>query len=123
MLQRYINFFTDYGFKRLFGSEPIKICLIDFLNGLLVGKKQPIVDLQYRNPEKPGPSKLDRNAIFDIYCVTSDGTRFIVELQKAKQKFFKDRAFFYSAFSIQEQAIQGEWDFEGKDRMLHRQSF
>jgi predicted transposase/invertase (TIGR01784 family) len=112
MQERYINFFTDYGFKRLFGSEPTKICLIDFLNSLLDGKESPIVDLEYRNPENIGPSELDRKAIFDLYCLTSEGTRFIVELQKAKQKFFKDRALFYSTFPIQEQALKGEWDFK-----------
>ena len=112
MQERCISFFTDYGFKRLFGSEPTEICLIDFLNSLLDGKESPIVDLQYRNPEKLGPSEPDRKAIFDLYCLTSEGTRFIVELQKAKQKFFKDRALFYSTFPIQEQALKGEWDFK-----------
>jgi hypothetical protein len=65
-----------------------------------VGKEAPIVDLQRRNPEKLSDSELDRKAIFDLYCTSSDGTRFIVELQKAKQKFFKDRALFYSTFPI-----------------------
>ena len=32
---RYINPLTDFGFKRLFGSEPNKVLLIDFLNVLL----------------------------------------------------------------------------------------
>ncbi|MEO0417205.1 MAG: PD-(D/E)XK nuclease family transposase, partial [Verrucomicrobiota bacterium] len=36
------------------------------------------------------------------------------ELQKAKQKFFKDRSIFYSTFPIQEQAKRGDWDFELK---------
>jgi predicted transposase/invertase (TIGR01784 family) len=112
MEQRYINFFTDYGFKRLFGSEPTKICLIDFLNGLLAGKEAPILELEYRNPEKLGDSELDRKAIFDLYCTSADGTKFIVELQKAKQNFFKDRALFYSTFPLQEQALKGEWNFK-----------
>ena len=110
MQERYISFFTDYGFKRLFGSEPTEICLIDFLNSLLDGKESPIVDLQYRNPENLDPNELDRKGILDFYCFTSDGTRFVVELQKAKQKFFKDRALFYSTFPLQEQALKGEWD-------------
>ena len=32
---RYINPLTDFGFKKLFGSEPNKDLLIDFLNQLL----------------------------------------------------------------------------------------
>jgi len=112
MGERYINFFTDYGFKRLFGSEPTKVCLIDFLNSLFVGKEAPIVDLEYRNPDRLGPSELDRRAIFDLYCTAQDGSKFIVELQKAKQQFFKDQALFYSTFPIQEQAQQGNWNFK-----------
>jgi hypothetical protein len=36
--ERYINPFTDFGFKKLFGSEPNKDLLIDFLNQVLPGK-------------------------------------------------------------------------------------
>jgi hypothetical protein len=31
----YVNPLTDFGFKRLFGTEPNKMLLIDFLNVLL----------------------------------------------------------------------------------------
>ena len=47
--ERYINFFTAFGFKRLFGSEPTKVCLIDFLNSLLEGCEAPIKELSFRN--------------------------------------------------------------------------
>ena len=33
--ERYINLFTDYGFKKIFGEEPNKNLLLDFLNELL----------------------------------------------------------------------------------------
>jgi hypothetical protein len=29
--KRYINLFTDYGFKKIFGEEPNKNLLLDFL--------------------------------------------------------------------------------------------
>ena len=35
---RFINPFTDMGFKRIFGQEATKDLLIDFLNDLLVGE-------------------------------------------------------------------------------------
>ncbi len=41
-----------------------------------------------------------------------NGERFIVEIQKAKQNFFKDRSVFYASFPIQEQALQGTWNFK-----------
>ncbi|MDD2597891.1 MAG: Rpn family recombination-promoting nuclease/putative transposase [Kiritimatiellae bacterium] len=114
LTERYINFFTDFGFKRLFGSEPTKACLIDFLNSLLDGLEAPIKELRFRNTEHLGVSELDRKAIFDLYCESESGEKFVIELQKAKQKYFKDRSLFYSTFPIQEQAAKGEWDFRLK---------
>ena len=115
MAAQYINFFTDFGFKKLFGTEVNKDLLIDFLNELLRGQEKPIRDLTYTNPARLGPNEVDRKAIFDLYCETEDGEKFIVELQKAKQKFFKDRSLFYATFPIQEQAVSGnDWNFELK---------
>lgn len=108
---RFINPFTDYGFKRLFGTEANKDLLIDFLNQLLPQKHQ-ITDLQYARNEYIGINELDRKAVFDLYCVSQHGDRFIVELQKARQVYFKDRSLFYSTFPIQEQGQVGNWDFK-----------
>ena len=115
MAAQYINFFTDFGFKKLFGTEVNKDLLMDFLNELLRGQEKPIRNLTYTNPARLGANEVDRKAIFDLYCETETGERFIVELQKAKQKFFKDRSLFYATFPIQEQAVSGcAWDFELK---------
>lgn len=107
---RYINPLTDYGFKKLFGTEPNKILLIDFLNQILPERHQ-IEDLSYAKTEQLGASDIDRKAIFDLYCVGKSGERFIVEVQKAKQNYFKDRSIYYSSFPIQEQAQKGDWDY------------
>ena len=109
--ERYINPLTDFGFKRLFGTEPNKALLIDFLNSILP-EYHTISELSYRNSENLGNTPLDRKAIFDIYCKSESGERFIVEIQKAKQNFFKDRSVYYATFPIQEQAKQGFWDYE-----------
>jgi predicted transposase/invertase (TIGR01784 family) len=110
----FINPFTDFGFKKLFGSEPNKDLLIDFLNELLRQHHVQISDLSYKRTEHLGNTAQDRKAIYDLYCENEHGEKFIVELQKAEQKFFKDRTVFYSTFPIQEQAIKGEWDYELK---------
>jgi len=107
---KYISLLTDFGFKRVFGTEPNKAILIDFLNTLLPDYHH-IRDLTFKNTEKLGNTPIDRKAIFDIYCQADNGDHFIVEIQKAKQNFFKDRSVYYSTFPIQEQALQGEWDF------------
>ncbi|MEQ1745741.1 MAG: Rpn family recombination-promoting nuclease/putative transposase [Saprospiraceae bacterium] len=108
---KYINPFTDFGFKKLFGSEPNKDLLIDFLNQVLPGKHK-IEDLTYARTEQLGNTETDRKAIFDLYCMGENGERFIVEMQKAKQNFFKDRSVFYSSFPIQEQAKKGDWNYQ-----------
>ncbi|WKN41680.1 Rpn family recombination-promoting nuclease/putative transposase [Tunicatimonas pelagia] len=113
--EKYINPFTDYGFKRLFGEEPNKDLLLDFLNELLKHEQGRITALTYLKSDKLGTSEEDRKAVFDLYCQNERGEKFIVELQKTKQKFFKDRTIYYSTFPIREQAQRGsDWTFELK---------
>ncbi|OWP79854.1 hypothetical protein BWK63_00005, partial [Flavobacterium covae] len=83
MKAKYINPFTDFGFKKIFGEEASKNLLIDFLNALLPEYDQ-IKELSFKNTEQLGQSDLDRKAIYDIYCENEKGEKFIVELQKAK---------------------------------------
>lgn len=111
----FINPFTDFGFKKLFGEEVNKDLLIDFLNELIPFKKHTIVDLTYLKNEHLANHEDDRRAIYDLYCENEKGEKFIVEIQRAKQKFFKDRSIYYSTFPIQEQAKTGnKWNFELK---------
>ncbi len=113
--ERYINPYTDFGFKKLFGSEMNKDLLISFLNALLNDRTEEITDVQYLKSEHLGESASDRRAIFDVYCQTAGGGRFIVEMQKAEQAYFKDRSIYYSTFAIREQAPQGKWDYHLED--------
>ncbi len=113
MKAKYVNPFTDFGFKKIFGEEASKVLLIDFLNALLPAEAQ-VADLSFKNTEHLGITNDDRKAIFDIYCESKSGEKFIVELQKAKQNYFKDRTVFYSTFPIREQAERGDWRFELK---------
>lgn len=109
--EKYINPFTDFGFKKLFGTEPNKDLLINFLNEVILPQQKKVADLSYRRNEHIGHTEMDRKAIFDLYCVSPSGERFIVEMQKAKQNYFKDRSVFYSTFPIQEQAQAGDWNY------------
>ena len=72
---RYISLLTDFGFKRVFGSEPNKRLLIDFLNTLLPDYHQ-IRDVTFKNLEDLGGTILDRKAIFDVYGEAENGDRF-----------------------------------------------
>lgn len=112
MKAKYVNPFTDFGFKKIFGEEASKPMLIDFLTSLL--PETNIVDLTFKDKEKLGKSQDDRKAIYDIYCENINGEKIIVELQKAKQNYFKDRTIFYSTFPIQEQSETGDWNYKLK---------
>ena len=116
--ERYVNPYTDFGFKKLFGTELNKDLLISLLNALFDRSaqqspgepKQVVKDLRYLPTEKMA-SFGQRRAVFDVYCDGENGEKFIVEMQQASQDFFKDRSVFYSAFPIIEQGRTGDWDF------------
>jgi len=113
MKAKYINPFTDFGFKKIFGEEASKPLLIDFLNALLP-QPNKIVDLSFKNTEQLGKLDIERKAVYDIYCENEIGEKFIVELQKSKQNYFKERTIYYSTFPIREQAEKGKWDYNLK---------
>jgi predicted transposase/invertase (TIGR01784 family) len=111
--EKYINPFTDFGFKKLFGTEVNKDLLIDFLNELINGMGT-ITEVKYLNSEQLGRTEYDRKAVFDIFCQTDTGENFIVEMQKSKHNFFKERSVFYASFPIRDQAEKGDWNYDLK---------
>jgi len=110
---KYLNPLTDFGFHKIFGTESNKDLLIDFLNQV-IKEESLITDIKYLQPEQWGNHKTERRAIFDIFCVNEKGEYFIVEMQKAKQLFFRDRSIYYASLPVQKQAPQGIWDFRLK---------
>ena len=112
MKAKYINPFTDFGFKKIFGEEASKPLLIDFLRSLL--PETNIVSIDFKDKENLGRTADERKAVFDLYCENNNGEKIIIELQRAKQNYFKDRTIYYSSFPIQEQAERGGWSYELK---------
>lgn len=110
MKSKFVNPYTDFGFKKIFGEEASKPMLIDFLNALLP-EQRSIVDVQFRNAEQLGGAANERKAVYDIYCENERGEKFIVELQKAKQNYFKERSVYYASFPIRQQGERGDWQF------------
>ena len=106
-MSHFINPFTDYGFKKIFGQEVSKELLIDFLNSLLLGERV-IKDLTFLNNERlPGDEDM-RAIIYDVYCTTDSGEQIIVEMQNRTQSNFKERALYYVARALSEQGQKGE---------------
>ena len=106
---RYANILLDYWFKRSFGTESGKRLMILTLREIL--PDADIRDITYGNKEHSNPFPDNHGVIFDIECVSSDGSRFIVEVQLARQAWFMERALFYSSFAIQEQVTRGQNSF------------
>lgn len=107
---RYINPYTDYGFKYLFGTEPNKELTLDFVNALLQGR-EVIRSLTLLPSEQLGDTEDDRRSVFDVYCENEKGDKIIIEMQKAEQQWFKDRSVYYSSFPIRSQGMKGKWLF------------
>lgn len=108
---RFINPFTDWGFKMLFGQEANKDILIFFLNELLKGERK-IEDIEFLDKEQLGDSSDDRSLIYDVYCKTGDQEYIIVEMQNKSQANFVDRSLYYVSKSLVSQAHKGDWRYK-----------
>ena len=110
-MAKFINPFTDIGFKRIFGQEISKPLILDFLNNLLMGEEH-IVDLSFLDKEQPALFEDDRSLIYDIYCVTDNGKKIIVEMQNKSQPYFTNRSIYYVSEAIARQGERGSlWNY------------
>ncbi len=117
-MAKFINPFTDIGFKRIFGQEISKPLLLHFLNNLLAGEKE-IVDITFLDKEQPAMYADDCSLIYDIYCKTTNGEHIIVEMQNKEQPFFKKRSIYYVSEAISRQGERGaEWKYDIKSVYL-----
>ena len=111
-MSKYINPFTDIGFKRIFGQEVSKPLILDFLNQLLAGQEH-INDLSFLDKEQPALYDDDRSLIYDIYCKTDSGKKIIVEMQNKSQPYFKNRSIYYVSEAIARQGERGAlWHYK-----------
>ena len=101
-MAKYINPFTDWGFKRLFGQEFSKDLLISFLNYLFEGEFH-VKDVTFKDKEQLADTKDLRGCIYDVYCKTDDDKHFIVEMQNKWTVNFVNRTLCYASKAITNQ--------------------
>lgn len=101
-MAKYINPFTDWGFKRLFGQEVSKDLLISFLNDLFDGEFR-VQNVTFKDKEQLADTKDMRGCIYDVYCETDDGKHFIVEMQNQWTPNFVNRTLCYASKAITNQ--------------------
>ncbi|MDR2731759.1 MAG: Rpn family recombination-promoting nuclease/putative transposase [Fibromonadaceae bacterium] len=91
----------DFMFKRAFGTEKNKHILISLINTFLGRKmKYPVEDVILINTVQTPKTEELRGAVFDLHCQDTQGNRFIVEMQLAKQMHFLERIIFYISQAI-----------------------
>lgn len=110
-MAKYINPFTDAGFKRIFGQEENKELLIAFLNHLFAGKMK-ITDVQYMDKESMPCDCEGRNFLYDIYCTIDTGEHIIVEMQNSSERNFAQRSLLYAARALDRQTHRSNtWNY------------
>ena len=107
---RYADLLNDEVFKLVFGQESTKDVMIEFLNQVIPDRT--IVDVEYMDKEMH-PQEIERKtSVYDLFCMTDDGSRVIVELQKRKQDSYVERMLYYSMHQILKQIDAGESSFD-----------
>ena len=108
---RYANILLDTWFKRTFTQGPdCKRLLTLFLRELITDRD--IQDISYGPQEAVNPNPGGKGIRLDIECTSADGSRFLVELQRAPQMDFYQRAVYNSTFGVQRQLLEGQgYDF------------
>jgi predicted transposase/invertase (TIGR01784 family) len=107
-----MNPFVDETFKRIFGQEPTKDLLIDFLNSLLEGERK-ITDVRFLDKEQVRENPDNRTLIYDVFCETESGERIIVEMQNKIAGNYKKRSLYYISRAISTQGERGnKWQYE-----------
>lgn len=110
--QIYADLLNDFMFKRIFGSEANKDVLIAFLNRML--PDMGIEDVTFIPTYHLGESSADRQAVFDLSCQCKNGSTFIVEMQRARQRHFRERTLFYTSYPIMEQGRLAREQYESE---------
>ena len=111
---KFINPFTDVGFKRIFGQEINKDLLVDFLNALLEGERQ-VKDITFLDKEQLPVFEDDRKLICDVYCTDENDEQFIVEMQNQSHLNFRSRTVYYLSQAIARQGERGsKWMYDLK---------
>lgn len=114
VMTKYLNPFTDFGFKNLFGKDYSKDVLIDFLNELYsdLNGMNRIVDITYTDKEKIRLTKFGKTVIYDIHCLTDTNQQLIIEMQVNSQSHFVSRAIYYLCRAVSEQGEMGDnWKY------------
>lgn len=105
----FMNIMTDYGFKRIFGTEQFKSVLIRFLNALFAKDGMVIYDVAFHDKEVLPDNPEGKRILYDVYCTTPDNKEhFILEMQQVHHLHLEKRMMYYVAKGVATQGIKGK---------------
>lgn len=107
---KYADLLNDEVFKLVFGQESTKDVMITFLNHVITDRR--IIDLEFIDKEMHPMGRKRKGSVYDLFCITDDGSRIIVEIQRQKQETFAERTLYYSTFQISRQIDRGTDRYE-----------
>ena len=102
---QYMDWKVDWAFKKVFADKEV---MMKLLRDIL---REDIVDLEYLPNEIPVVSEKDKRSMFDVLCRTSNGRKFICEMQKKAEADLQDRLFFYGSHLVVNQVKRGDREY------------
>ena len=111
ILGRYARILLDRWFKRsfLFQKDSHRLLQL-FLQEVI--PEHDIVEIKTDNVEHINLLDDNKDVRIDVECYDEDGTRFVCEVQVARQQHFYERAVYNSTLAIQKQKLSGETDYD-----------
>lgn len=83
IMQRYVDLLKNSGFKAVLGDRNNKDVVMSVINALLPPHRQ-VTEIEYAPTDYQGPPLLSKEFQYDFLCRGTDGTSFIVEVQRYK---------------------------------------
>ncbi len=104
-ISKFLDPRNDLCFKKIFGSEKNKNILIHFLNDILgFTDTNAIQEVEFLSTILDPEIASDKQSIVDVLCKDSNGIRYVIEMQLARDKGFEKRAQLYAAKAYSRQA-------------------
>ena len=101
IMQRYVDILKNSGFKAVFGDRNNKDVVMSVINALLPAHRK-VSDIEYSPTEHQGPQLDSKEFRYDFMCRGTDGTSFIVEVQR-----YRDDRWFKRCVSYASRAYDG----------------
>lgn len=108
-LGTFLNLMTDFGFKRLFGSEQYKSVLIRLLNTMFGKEGICVADVVFHDKEVLPSGPDGKRIVYDVYCTLPENKEhFIVEMQQVYHANFEKRVVYYISKAFSTQGVSGD---------------